>query len=187
MRLRVYANPRYVAKDDCLCPLLLPKRGQYPGQTPWEDDLFDSRWDAYFELTAKEDSDVLVFPAALSEANLNTAAQAAAEARAAGRKLLVFEMRDDPLPLQTGSEIIFRAGLSQSTKAPHEYALPAFVSDRQSAPMAPSRPGRSIGKKPVVGFCGNLDAAAGARFRIQKLLGRAVCWGLPHTPGWSVP
>ncbi|MDB5189508.1 MAG: hypothetical protein JWL82_465 [Parcubacteria group bacterium] len=77
--------------------------------------------------------------------------EALAAARAAGKRLVVFSVQDDPAPIRLPGAIIFRASSYRSTLLPNEIPMPAQVEDMGSAYGVTPLP---KGSRPTVGFAG---------------------------------
>lgn len=100
-----------------------------------------------------------------------------------GKPLVVFCETDSEVPFPIPGALAFRGSIRRSLRLPAEMSAPAFITDHLASlgSNASANP-RPKADSPVVGFCGCIDTTAASRFRLQRLLARALYWGLLSRP-----
>ncbi len=184
MILKVHADRRLVGERDWLCPLLLPWANEFSAKSLWHDAVYAETGAQYFRLTSVEECDFVLWPALiLWEKDLPPVVTAARGARAQGKSLVAFYWTDKESPLNIDNLILFTTSLRASLRGPNEFAMPSFAAHHLADPELKLALGeRDKGAKPTVGFCGQLDTLADSRLGLQKVVGRAVYWGLLSRP-----
>ncbi len=184
MKLRIFAAPSWFRTGTQLCPLLAPWAAEFTGSSGTSQDVYARTGREYFIRTGPAECDQLVCPTTWRDERDNDLVERLSrEAKTWGKPLVVFCESDIEAPFPVPGVLAFRGSLRSSARLPGEFPVPAFISDyMQGLPATPAREPLAKTERPIVGFCGKIDTTAGARFRIQHLLSRAISWGLLSRP-----
>lgn len=181
--LRIHADPAYLPPGEPHVLMLYPWWGrsrEHDVPRPDFADRYLEQGRGLFELTSLRDADVAVFPQDWKrglhytpETLVERAEVFAAEARAAGKRYLVFRDGDlaDPVPLD--GALVVRQSLFRSRRGPLEHAQPAFFEDLAEYVGGAPVP-REYRERPTIGFCGVALAPAPERGLVRRLRGAAA-------------
>lgn len=186
MILRIFSDPAWFSADAKLCPLLVPWGEEFTGAArfPFSLDPYVRTGRDYFTRTGPAECDLVICPVAWqSDRDNDLVHRLAGQARAWGKRLIVFCEADTEAPFSVPGPIVFRGSLRRSLRLSSEFAAPAFIKDHLAGPVpVPAAGPRLKGDQPVVGFCGCVDPSAGSGPVLRRMLSRAVNWGVLSRP-----
>jgi len=184
MTLRIFSDPAWGSAEAQVCPLLVPWEAEFTRAPRFSQDPYAQSGRNYFVRAGLAECDLVICPRTWrNEGDNDLVQRLAVEAKAAGKPLVVFCESDLEAPFPIPRVLVFRGSLRRSVRLPNELAAPAFFPDRLALPPASPLAGpRAKAEPPVVGFCGYIDTAADLRLPIQRVVSRALSWGILSRP-----
>jgi hypothetical protein len=193
--LKMFTDRAYLPEGVEHCLMLIPFWGDYHSHDGYA--RLEKHGKELLELVAPEDANMALLPFDGNQLlhherhpnprALELANRFVERATTAGLKTIVIVNSDSTEPIELPNVIVFRTSLNRATRAPHEFALPAWHEDLvtnhfDGRPTTKARP-----DVPSVGFCG-LAAASGPplKRRIKMLLrqlGRPIGYRIEHNDG----
>lgn len=176
MKLKIFSDPTYLPEGARGEPMLAPFWREVPSRV--SKYSWDRRFESYigigqtfFEMTSLQEADLAIMPIPWHEifgrslrdrrnkAAFDLASQFAEKVKLAGKPLVIFFVgpRSDAKVLNKYG-ITFRGSLYHSTKENNEFAPPLWTEDIVKYYFDDQLPIRQKKSKPVVGFCGFVQA-----------------------------
>jgi hypothetical protein len=182
VRFRLHSDRSYLTSGAPYVPILIPLWGRtpelpdFPGQDRFE--AYAERGSSMFEFTSLADCDAAIFPQSWEhvmgdEVAESRAAAFVALAADAGKQAVIFNWSDSAAPVELAATI-FRTSLYRSRRRRQEFAQPAWSEDLVDDFLGGTLPLRTLGPRPLVGFCGSLPrepAAKTAWARLRRRVG----------------
>lgn len=193
--LKVFTDRAYLPDDLKHCLMLIPYWGYHHDHDGYAG--LEREGKEFLQLVAPEDAEVALLPfdgshllnfrGPSNPRAVELAARFVNRARAAGLRTIVILNSDSTAAIPLPDVLVFRTSLNRRTRAPHEFALPAWHEDL----VANHLDGRVTLKErpdvPSVGFCG-LVATRRPRLRRQfkmvfRRLVRLIGLRIDHSDG----
>ncbi len=178
MKLKIHADRQYLPKDVPHYVMLYPFWGSETESIPANQGIYDRYMvigQQLFELTSLQDAQIAVFPTGWEHLMRHPqgnelCTQLARKAADVGKPLVLFLHNDTSTPVDIPNTVVFRTSGNRSTANKGEHALPGWSVDFVEKYCGGNLALRTKGKRPVVGFCGDVSSG---RSRIAKI-GRVV-------------